>query len=55
MMIYTIIWMMPMIRGTDDVDEDTGHDAVEGDEDDMNALRDDIAAGCRMAERARRV
>jgi len=39
----------------DDVDEDTCHDAVEGDEDDMNALRDDIAAGCRMAERARRV
>jgi hypothetical protein len=39
----------------DDVDEDTGHDAVEGDEDDMNALRDDIAARCRMAERARRM
>jgi len=39
----------------DDVDEDISHDAVEGDEDDMNALRDDIAAGCRMAERARRV
>ena len=39
----------------DDVDEDTGHDAVEGDEDDMNALRDDIARGCRMAERSRAV
>ena len=49
MTIYTIIWMMPMI------DEDTSHDVVEGDEDDMNALRDDIARGCRMAERSRAV
>ena len=39
----------------DDVDEDTGHDAVEGDEDDMNELRDEIAAGWRMAEHASRV
>jgi len=39
----------------DDVDEDTCHDAVEGDEEDMNELRDEIAAGCRMAERASRV